>query len=58
MIWFNQVCRKRQQTFATYNRDRPVEERRGVTRELKQAKCEAARNGDSPQPEPADDGEQ
>jgi hypothetical protein len=50
--------RKRQQTFAKHNRERAVEEKRRLKRELKQAKREAARNGDSPQPEPADDAEQ
>ena len=48
--------RKRQQTFAKHNRECAVERR--LKRELKQAKREAARNGDSLQSGPADDGEQ
>jgi hypothetical protein len=44
--------RKGHQTFAKRNRERAVEEKRKLKRELKQAKREAARNGDSTQPEP------
>jgi hypothetical protein len=50
--------RKRQQTIAKRNRERAVEEKRTLKRELKQAKREATRNGDSLQPDPADDAEQ
>ena len=46
-----------QTTFAKRNRERAVEEKRRLKREMKQAKREAARNGDPLQPEPADDAE-
>jgi hypothetical protein len=46
--------RKKQQTIAKRNRERAVEEKRRLKRELKQAKREAARNGDALQPEPAE----
>jgi hypothetical protein len=49
--------RKRQQTINKRNRERAVEEKRRLKRELKQAKRELARNGDSSQPEPDEDGE-
>jgi hypothetical protein len=47
--------RKRQQTIAKRNRERAVEEKRRLKRELKQARREAARNGDPFQPEPTND---
>jgi hypothetical protein len=55
--------RKKQQTIAKRNRERAVEEKRTLKRELKQAKREAARNGEpwpaeaarNGEPEPADD---
>jgi hypothetical protein len=50
--------RKRQQTINKRNRERAVEEKRRLKRELKHAKREAARNGDPLQPEPTDDAEQ
>jgi hypothetical protein len=46
------ASRKKQQTIAKRNRERAVEEKRTLKRELKQAKREAARNGDPWQPEP------
>jgi hypothetical protein len=49
--------RKRQQTINKRNRERAVEEKRTLKREAKQAKREAARNGDSSQLEPPSDDE-
>jgi hypothetical protein len=46
------ASRKKQQTIAKRNRERAVEEKRRLKREMKQAKREIARNGDSTQPEP------
>jgi hypothetical protein len=50
--------RKRQQTINKRSRERAVEEKRWLKRELKHAEREAARNGDPLQPEPTDDAEQ
>jgi hypothetical protein len=50
--------RKRQQTINKRNRERAVEEKRTLKREEKQARREAARNGDAPHLEPANDGGQ
>ena len=52
------ASKRAQQTFAKRNRERAVEEKRRLKREMKQAKREAARNGEPLQPEPADDAEQ
>ena len=48
--------RKKQQTIAKRNRERAVEEKRTLKRELKQAKREAARNGEPPELESPEDG--
>jgi hypothetical protein len=49
--------RKRHQTINKRNRERAVEEKRRLKRELKQAKREVARNGEPSEPEPTEDGE-